>query len=497
MNRQIRHVWLLVMVMFTTLSVSLTSIQAFDRPALWQSRSEYGNLVTDGRNSRTIYREYGHSRGPIVVAGTPIASSVPTDDAYGYQREYANGPLYAPVTGYFSTVFSSITGLERTENTILNGTAPSLFASRLQALITGTQPQGGAVELTIDPGIQQVAYDALDGREGAVVALDPHTGAILAMVTSPSFDPNAIASHDAQTAQDAWNTDNADPAQPLVNRAISGDLYPPGSTFKILTTAAALRTGKFTPTSEVNAPDALTLPGTNHDLINYAGEACGNGVVSLSYAFAQSCNTPFAQMAMDLGQEELSREAHGWGFDEALSVPLTVTPSTFPDNSAPSEVAMAGIGQQSVRATPLMMAMVAATVANNGVQMRPYLVARTMDADLNVLSTTDPMVLRTPVTPEVAQDLRSMMGEVVSSGTGTNAKVTGAHVWGKTGTAETGHAEGGPTVWFVGFAGRSEDNPTIALAVVLDGGAQIPDGATGGTLAAPIAAHIIDEAVNR
>ena len=281
-----------------------------------------------------------------------------------------------------------------------------------------------------------------------------------------------------------------------MNRAIAGDLYAPGSTFKILTVAAALRAGKTTPTTEVAAPDRITLPGTNHTLTNYEGESCGNGKVTLTYAFAESCNTPFAKMAMDLGDTALANEAAAWGFGADLSIPLTVTPSTYPANDSAAMTAMAGIGQASVKATPLQMAMVAATVANKGKQMRPYLVASTMDADLNTISSTTPSVLREPIDEATAASLSTMMQQVVSSGTATSAQVAGVQVAGKTGTAETGSDEGGPTSWFIGFAGTDLSRPTIALAVVLDGGQQTTGG-TGGSLAGPVAASVIDAAVDQ
>lgn len=497
MNRQIRQVAVLVICMFAALALSLTSIQGFARPALWESSSGYGDLTSDSRNVRTVYNEYGRDRGPILVAGEAVAASEESDDAYQYQRVYSQGELYAPVTGYFSTVFASMTGLERMENEMLNGTSPSLFSSRIQSLFTGTQPQGGALELTIDPEIQQAAWDALDGREGSVVALNPSTGEILALVSSPSYDPNLLASHDSETANEAWDALLEDDSDPLTNRAINGDLYPPGSTFKIITAAAALRTLDYTVDTEVDAPDSLTLPGTTHELTNYAGESCGNGTVTFAYAFAHSCNTPFAQLSMDVGEEALTSEAQAWGFDSDLSIPLTVTNSTFPATDSDAELAMAGIGQQSVRSTPLMMAMVAATVANDGEQMRPYLIAQTLDADLNVVSSTTPSVLRTPISSTMANELTSMMQGVVSEGTATNAQVSGVSVAGKTGTAQTGSDEGGPITWFVGFAGTDIDNPTIALAVVLDGGSQASSSDTGGTTAAPIAATVIDAAVDQ
>lgn len=500
MNRQIRQVAFLVLVMFTALSLSVTSVQGLARPAIWEPLSSNGALNSDGRNSRTVNREFGTDRGPILLADkTTIVSTEKSDDGQGsedYQRVYDNGPLYAPVTGYFSPAFASMTGLEREANSVLNGDDPSLFSSRIKTLVTGGSQKGGAVELTINPEIQQAAYEALGNREGAVVALDPSTGAILAMVSSPSYDPNQFASHDANAVTEISTTLSEDSSRPLDNRAIAGNRYPPGSTFKIITTAAALRTGKITPDQEVDAPDTITLPGTSHSLENYGGESCGNGRTSFSHAFAESCNTPFAQLAMDVGEEELAEEAHNWGFDSKLSIPLTVTPSTYPDNDSQAQTAMAGIGQASVQATPMMMAMVAATVANNGEQMTPYLVSRTLDPDLNEVDTTSKKVARTPIDPATAKSLSSLMQTAVTDGTGNTAQVAGVQVAGKTGTAETG-SDTGPTTWFVGFAGTDINKPQIALAVVLDGNAETEDNATGGKVAGPIAAQVIDAAVDQ
>ena len=499
MNRQIRQVAFLVLAMFSALSLSVTSVQGLARPAIWEPWSSNNALNSDGRNSRTVNRDFDTDRGPILLADqTTAASTEKSENGQGsddYQRVYANGPLYAPVTGYFSPAFASMTGMEQAGNSVLNGDDPSLFSSRIKTLVTGGSQRGGAVQLTIDPEIQQAAYDALAGREGAVVALDPSTGAILAMVSSPSYDPSAFASQDANAANEASKTLSEDSSRPLDNRAIAGNRYPPGSTFKIITTAAALRTGKITPDAEVDAPDTITLPGTSHSLENYGGESCG-GRTSFSHAFAQSCNTPFAQLAMDVGEEELAKEAHNWGFDSDLSIPLKVTPSVYPHNDSQAQTAMAGIGQASVQATPLMMAMVAATVANDGEQMTPYLVSRTLDPDLNEVSTTSMKVARTPIDSATAKSLSSLMQTAVTEGTGTNAQVAGVQVAGKTGTAETG-SDTGPTTWFAGFAGTDINKPQIALAVVLDGNADTQDNATGGKVAGPVAAQIIDAAVDR
>lgn len=501
MNRQIRQVAFLVLVMFTALSLSVTSVQGLARPAIWEPWSANGALNSDGRNSRTVSREFDTDRGPILLAdGTSIASTEKSDNGQGsenYKRVYSTGELYAPVTGYFSPAISSMTGMEQAGNSVLNGDDPSLFSSRIKTLVTGGSQRGGAVEVTIKPDVQQAAYDALAGREGAVVALEPGSGAILAMVSSPSYDPSAFASPDDANAVNETNTNlSEDSSRPLDNRAIAGNLYPPGSTFKIITTAAALRTGKVTPDQDVDAPDTITLPGTSHSLENYGGESCGGGRTSFSHAFAESCNTPFAQLAMDVGEDELAKEAHNWGFDSDLSIPLRVTPSAYPDNETQAQTAKAGIGQESVRATPLMMAMVAATVANNGEQMTPYLVSRTLDPDLNEVSTTSRKVARTPIDSATAKSLSSLMQTAVSEGTGTSAQVAGVQVAGKTGTAETG-SDSGPTTWFVGFAGTDINKPQIALAVVLDGNAETEDGATGGKVAGPVAARVIDAAVDQ
>ncbi|CED91410.1 penicillin-binding transpeptidase domain-containing protein, partial [Actinomyces succiniciruminis] len=223
MNRQIRQVTVLVLVMVLALAASLTSVQGLNRPALWESSSQQGTLTTDSRNARMVYAQFGTDRGQILAGDTVIADSEPSDDAYTYQRTYPGGELYAPLTGYFSTSFSSMTGLELTANSVLNGEDPSLFSSRIKSLVTGETQQGGAIKLTIDPRVQQAAWDALGGRRGAVVALDPSTGAILALVSSPSYDPNLLAAHDSDTVQSAWESLNDDPAKPLVNRTIGGD----------------------------------------------------------------------------------------------------------------------------------------------------------------------------------------------------------------------------------------------------------------------------------
>ena len=480
MNTQVRHLATIVTLMFLALMISATSVQFFQASA----------LNSDGRNVRTIYREYGRDRGPIVVAGESIASSAPVDDIFGYQRSYAYGPMYAPMTGYFSAALSASVGLEKTENEVLNGTAGSLLLQRIQTLITGGQPQGGAVELSIDPAAQLAAVEGLGDQRGAVVALNPTTGAILAMASSPSFDPNPLASHSRTEAQAAYDSLAADEDEPLVNRAIAGDQYAPGSSFKVVTAAALLESGQYTPESMVPAPTELPLPQSTQIVNNPGNLRCGDGSgqVTLQVALEESCNTPFAQLGMDMGYEALNRQAEAFGFGEDLRVPLTVTPSRFPETTSDAELAMASIGQQSARVTPMQMAMVAAAVANGGVQMQPYLVARELSPDLEVVSTTGPDELRRSVSETTADQLTQMMVNVVENGTGRRAQIDGVQVAGKTGTAEVGQGVS-PHAWFIGFA--PSENPEVAVAVVVENGGNDGAGASGSATAAPIARAVM------
>jgi len=248
MNTPLRRLATVVILMFFVLMGGVTWVQFVDAP----------HLNADQRNVRTQYREFGKPRGPIVVGEETIASSVAVDDPYGFQRSYANGPLYAPVTGYYSVVYQR-KGIEEWLNTELNGSADSLFYERLQDLVTGRQPQGASVELTIDPVLQQAAWDALGDQRGAVVAVDTQTGAILAMVSKPSYDPNVLAGHDFAEVTQAWTALQADPSRPMDNRALGGITYPPGSTFKLITAAAALESG-MTPDTPLVAPTELDLP---------------------------------------------------------------------------------------------------------------------------------------------------------------------------------------------------------------------------------------------
>jgi len=476
-NRPIRRLATVVVVMFLALMMGATSVQFF----------QADRLNADPRNVRTVYREYGRDRGPIVVAGEAVARSEPVDDNYEYQRVYPHGELYGHVTGYFSTAHNRLTGLEMSENEVLNGTSSSLLLQRIQTLVTGNQPQGGAIELTIDPNAQRAAADALGDRRGAVVALDPETGAILSMVSTPGFDPNALATHVREDADGAYERYTSQEAgSPLTNRAIGGDQYPPGSSFKVITAAAALESGEVAgPDAMVPGPTTLDLPQTSHVIYNPERLPCGDGSgeVTLTQAFRQSCNTTFGQLSMDMGEDTLREQAEAFGFGEDLDVPQSVTPSRFPDDPTPPELAMSGIGQASVRVTPMQMAMVAAAVANDGTQMQPYLVARELTADLEEVSSTQPRTLRESVSPETADALSTMMVEVVENGTGTAAQIPGVTVAGKTGTAQVSEGVEAHS-WFIGFADAG-DGPEVAVAALVE------NGGDGGSTAGPIAREVM------
>ena len=481
MNTPLRRLATVVIIMFFVLIGATTWVQYVQAP----------NLNADQRNVRTLYREFGNFRGPIIVGEQAIASSVPVDDPFGYQRVYAEGPLYAPVIGYYSVVYRRH-GIEEWLNTELNGSADSLFYERLQDLVTGRQPQGASVQLTIDPVVQQAAWDALGDQTGAVVALDTQTGAIIAMVSKPSYDPNSLASHDFEAVTQAWTALQADPTRPMDNRAIGGITYPPGSTFKLVTAAAALESG-LTPDTPVAAPTELQLPLSSSVLHNFGGAACSStGATTLADALRISCNTAFAQLGLNLGDDALRTQAEAFGFDTPLNVPMEVSESRFPESPDAPQTALSAIGQYEVRVTPLQMAMVSAAIANGGVPMQPYLVEAVRSSDLTVVDQTEPTELPRAVSAGTASALRDMMVGVVADGTGRSAQISGVQVAGKSGTAQT-TADAAPHAWFTAFA--PADAPRIAVAVIVEHGGSMGSEATGGQVAAPIARAVIQAAL--
>ncbi|HWB65529.1 MAG TPA: penicillin-binding protein 2 [Mycobacteriales bacterium] len=481
MNRTVRHVAVAMIAMFVALLINSNVVQV----------GEASSLNSNPANHRPLYDSYSRQRGPIVAGGTDVARSVATKGALKYLRVYPQGKVYAPATGYFSLVYGS-TGVEQGENGVLAGTSNKLFFNRLSDEITGHQPRGGSVVLTLDPRAQQAAYNALaqhtvdyNGvRSGAVVALDPRTGAILALASYPSYDPSVLSTHNSKQIRRSWHQLVTDPSNPMLDRALN-ETYPPGSTFKVITAATALSSGKYNPQSQLPAPNQLSFPETTHTLSNFEGETCpGGGSISLSDALKVSCNTAFGALGLRLGGDRLAAQTQKFGFGQSLSVPLPVSPSRYDKPPSQALLADSAIGQYDDAVTPLQMAMVAAAVANHGLIMKPYLVKQTRKPDASVLSTTHPTPFSQAISPAVASELTTMMERVVneSGGTGGAARIAGITVAGKTGTAE--NQPGAPThAWFIAFA--PAEHPKIAVAVV------VPHGGQGGVAAAPIARTVM------
>ncbi|RNI19684.1 peptidoglycan D,D-transpeptidase FtsI family protein [Flexivirga caeni] len=484
MNAPIRRLGMVIAAMFCALLISTTLIQFV------QARS----LDDRPGNRRTLLASYSKERGSILVGGTAVAVSKRTDDQFKWLRTYPQGSLYADVTGYFSFTYGS-TGIERSYDNLLNGSSDKLFYRRLTEILTGQSAQGASVQLTINAKAQEAAAKALGNQRGAVVALDPKTGAILAMVTSPTYNPNLLASHNLDKVQSSYTALLKDPAQPLLNRAINGNLSPPGSTFKLIDAAAALESGKYTENSELPGPARLRLPGTDNYLPNDWPGNCGpGGKVTLKRALTISCNTAYASLGMELGQDAVRSMATKFGFGQPLSIPMSVTPSVFPGSLNKPELAQSSIGQFDVRASPLQMAMVSATIANGGKEMTPYLVQSVRDGNLDVIESTDPKTFSTPISKSTADSLTDMMESVVTQGTATTAAIPGIKVAGKTGTAQHGKGRNAD-VWFTAFA--PADNPTVAVAVLVENGGTVGQEATGGLVAAPIAKQVMEAVIGK
>ncbi len=467
MNRQLRGVSTVIVLMFVALFVSTTSIQFFAADS----------LRADSRNSRTILDSYSTKRGAILVDGSPIAESTPSDDQYQYQRKYTNGALYSAVTGYF-TIGQGNTGIESAENTVLSGNSDASFFQNLNAILTGQDVQGDNVNLTIDPDVQQAAYDALGQNSGAVVAIQPSTGKILAMVSKPAYDPNALTSHDTAQVKQQYDALLQQTPTPLQNRAIGGDLYTPGSVFKLVVASAALKDGKYTLDSEFPNPSRLQLPGTSTYINNAEGGSCGGGeTVQLRTAIQYSCNIPFAELGQKLGYDTIKSVADEYGFGDAIEVPMRATASQYPDVDSTAQLMLSAFGQASVRVSPLQMAMVSAGIANGGKVMQPSLVDSITTSDLKTVESFSPKQYSDPLSGSEAADLTEAMQSVVSGGTGTNAKIDGVDVAGKTGTAEGG--TGDPyTLWFTGFAPAKDPEVAVAVVVGNGGGLGSPASAT-------------------
>jgi peptidoglycan glycosyltransferase len=480
MNRQIRRVAVVVLVAFLALLAA---------PLYWQVLAA-PRLANDSRNTRVLIKEYSIERGAIVLADrTEVARSVRSKqrgDPLEFVRQYPNGERYGMVTGFYSLVYGR-TLAEQEFNSFLLGRAPEQFGQNVTDLLTARETPGGTLVLTLDKATQEAAEQALGGSKGAVVALDPRTGAVLAMTTFPRYDPNLLSSHNPEAIRRNWERLVKDEDGPLLNRA-AGALYPPGSTFKVVTAAAALENG-VTMSEELPSPTVLDVPQTSADIRNFGGSSCGSGQLTLTEALEISCNTTFAGLGIRLGSQKLAAEAGKFGFNEPSPYELPAATSVIPERQDVPATAQSAIGQRDVRVSPLQMASVAATIANGGRRMAPFVGQEVVSDKGKVIKRFEGEDLGQAIPERVAGDLTDMMRQVVESGTGTAAQIPDLQVAGKTGTAQ--HAQGRPPhAWFIGFT--SSGDRAIAVAVVVENGGSLGSEATGGHVAAPIARRVME-----
>jgi peptidoglycan glycosyltransferase len=493
MIEQIRRVALGMFFLFALMFVNLNYLQVVRADALSENPA----------NARGLIREYANERGRIVVGSgqqaTPIAESVGTDDRLEYLRRYSSPELYAHVTGYYSFVYGRAE-LEQSYNEFLVGASPEVFVRNLADLLAGRTRVGDTVRTTIVPAVQQAAREALGDQVGAVVALDPQTGAVLALYSSPSYDPNVLSSHDGGAIREAWERFETAAVDPRLNRTIR-ETYPPGSVFKLVTAAAALESG-IQPDTTFPDPVEQDLPLTTSTIRNFGRGTCNGGEpITLSRALQVSCNTTFAQIGLRVGPAALIEQSEAFGLNRDWDFDLDrVATSRIPKELDEPATAQSAIGQRDVRVTPMQVAMITAAIANDGTMMTPQLVSQVEDNAGRVISTNRPDPLSfgplQPVRPigrDTAAALQEMMAGVVSDGSGTAAQIGGVEVAGKTGTAQTGPGEP-PTVWFTGFA--PVDEPRVAVAVVIDRGGRGGEDATGGSVAAPMARAVMQAALD-
>ncbi|CAL9601078.1 peptidoglycan D,D-transpeptidase FtsI family protein [Streptomyces sp. enrichment culture] len=483
MNRTIRRASVLTLLLVLALLVRATWVQFYEGRA----------LADDRHNRRNAIATYAEPLGDIVVAGEPITGSARTERGdLAYKRTYGNGPLYAAVTGYASQSYAP-TQLEGIYEDLLNGTDPRLRT--VADTVTNQRAAPGNVVTTIDPEVQRAAYEALGDKKGAAVAIDPETGRILAAVSTPSYDPASLT--DANTAGEAWEKLTEDPDKPLTNRALRQPL-PPGSTFKLVVAAAALEDGLYASVDDrTDSPDPYTLPGTVTDLTNENPNApCENASIRVGLQY--SCNNVFAKMAVDLGQDKVRETAERFGFNDGTQdVPVRAHTSVYPSDMVPSETALTGIGQFDVTATPLQIAMVSAALANGGELVSPHMVAQITDSGGDVLRDYDgESGAKRIVSASTAGQLQSAMRTVVEEGTGTNARIPGATVGGKTGTAQHGENNSKtPYAWFTSYGKSGSSGEEVAVAVVVEQSGAARSEVSGNGLAAPVARAAMEAAL--
>lgn len=480
MNRSIRNVSVFTFVLVIILLVNLTWIQGF----------QTSRYAENSLNARQYYEMKSIPRGQISAGGQILAQSEADENDF-YFRDYPTAPAsYGAVLGYLSDRYGA-SGIEASQNSILDGTDDSLFATRAWDTLTGKERRGANVELTLQPNVQQVAYDELSSRgySGSVVALRPSTGEVLAMASTPSFDPSVVSSSDSATADAAFEELQASPDAPLLNRSTQ-QTQPPGSTFKLITTAAALAEGDTADTM-VTGESEITLPDTTTTLENYDGTSCGASQVPLRTAFEKSCNTSFVDLVNRHGEESFRATADAFGIgaedDEDFGLPIqNSTIGDIPDSAALSQSA---IGQRDVALTPLQNAVIAASIANDGVRMKPHIVKQVTGQDLNVIQETRPEEAGRAIDSDVASQLTELM-EGAEQYAGGQSNIAS-----KTGTAEHGEdsRNSNPHAWYVAF--DPDEDADIAVAVLVENGGDAGQAATGGSVAAPIGRAVINAAL--
>jgi peptidoglycan glycosyltransferase len=501
MERRIRRLGITLVALFALLFGQLAYVQVF---AADDIKSHPANF------SRQLIAEYNVQRGSILTRdGLVLAESVPAPEGsrYRYERRYPQGDLYGHITGFYSRIYGR-SALEQSMNTYLSGEAPELAISTFTDLFLGREKRGASIFVTVDPSLQDAARQALGSNEGAVAAIDPRNGDVLALYATPGFDPNLLSSGTDQDIRAAWKELNADPENPLLAKSHQ-ELYLPGSSFKIVTASAALESGRG-PSSQWDNPHRLTLPLTNEQLMNFGDIHCngGSSTISLREAFEESCNVTFAEVALDLGPERMASQARAYGLcgtlpparttcqEQLVSFELPFANGRYPEPEYFERndplLAFSGVGLDNDLVNPLQMALIASTVANGGVMQQPRVVTQVRDSQGRIVREFDPGAVGQAISRQSAAVLTQMMIAVVNGGTGSAAAIPGIQVAGKTGTATNGENRP-PNAWFTAFAPAGGPTPPeIAVSVIVLDGGSLGSEATGGQVAAPIVKQLIE-----
>ncbi|RII11254.1 Penicillin-binding protein A [Streptomyces sp. YIM 130001] len=459
----------------------------------WLQYVQADELRTHEKNRRVLIERYAQERGDIIVDGKPITGSKRTTGSdFAYKRTYKDGPMWAPVTGFASQAYGA-TQIENLEDGILTGNDDRLFFRRTLDMITGKNQAGGNVVTTLNGAAQRAAFEGLGNKKGAVAAIEPSTGKILSLASTPSYDPSKIAGN-SKDDEKAWAELSKDPDKPNVNRALR-ETYPPGSTFKVVTAAAALEHDQYDgPDDKTDSPLPWTLPNTKTVLKNEGDLPCEDA--TLREALRVSCNTVFGKVGADLGREKMQETAEKFGFNKEQFIPVRANASVWPTKMDAPQTALSSIGQFETATTPLQMAMVTSAIANDGALMQPYMIDELKAPNLDTISKTSPKELSRPLSEANAQKLQDMMETVVKDGTGTSAQLSDATVGGKTGTAQHGvdNSEK-PYAWFISYA-KTDDGSPVAVAVVVEDSDADRGDISGGGLAAPIAKNVMQAVID-